>query len=81
MYNNRAVIYCIPSEGHFRVFLVLGEKAMQEAQTSSISDNTKQILANAAAHSEGFKCYLEVDNEEVIKDIKKLLAIKLFIKT
>lgn len=81
MYNNRAVIYCIPSEGHFHVFLVLGEKAMQEALASSISAHTKQILSRAAIHSEGFKCYLKVDNEEVIKDIKKLLAIKLFIKT
>src|SRR5262245_53014931 len=43
-YNNRVIIYCIPANGYFQVLLVLSEKAMQEALTSSISDSTKDIL-------------------------------------
>ena len=79
-YNKRVIVYCIPSNGFFVVLLVLGEKAVAEAMESSISDDMKQTLQAATAHSEGRSCYIEVRNECPVKDIKKLLAIKLFLK-
>lgn len=79
-YNKRVIVYCIPCDQFFAVLLVLGEKAVAEAMESSISDHTKSIICGAAAHSEGRSCYLVVKGEEPVKDIKKLLAIKLFLK-
>lgn len=80
-YNKRVIVYCIPCDQFFVVLLVLGEKAVAEAMESSISDCTKQLIEEAAAHTEGRSCYLEVKDEALIKDIKKLLAIKLFLKS
>lgn len=79
-YNKRVIVYCIPCEAFFVVLLVLGEKAVAEAMESSISVPTKQLIDGAAAHTEGRSCYMEVKDERPVKDIKKLLAIKLFLK-
>lgn len=80
-YNKRVIVYCIPCDQYFVILLVLGEKAVGEAMESSISAHTKQLIHEAAAHTEGRSCYLEVKDEDRIKDIKKLLAIKLFLKS
>lgn len=79
--HKRVIIYCIPREGHFVVLLVLGEKAVQEALESSISAAVKDTIRAATAHTEGRSCYFVVADEVPVKDIKKLLAIKLFLKT
>ena len=79
-YHKRVIVYCIPYDGFFVILLVLGEKAIAEAMDSSISDDMKEILQLATPHSEGRSCYIEVRDEQPIKDIKKLLAIKLFLK-
>lgn len=79
-YNKRVIVYCIPCDGFFVILLVLGEKAIAEAMESSISPDMKQILQTATAHTEGRSCYIEVRDECPVKDIKKLLAIKLFLK-
>jgi hypothetical protein len=79
--NKRTIIYCIPAEEHFAVLLVLGERAMREALTCNISAPTLQILQTAGSHSEGHSFYVEVKDSSNIKDIKKLIAIKLFAKS
>ena len=79
-YNKRVITYCIPCNQFFVMLLVLGDKAMKEAQESSISTDTKQIITSAKSHSEGYSFYLEVKDDSRIKDIKKLLAIKMFAK-
>lgn len=78
--NKRVIIYCIPAEEQFAILFVLGERAMQEALTSNLSAPTRQLLQAAGSHSEGYRFYMEVKDESNIKDIKKLIAIKLFIK-
>lgn len=79
-YHKRVIIYCIPKDEYFYVLVVLGDKAIAEAMESSISEEMKVILLDAAPHTEGRSCYIEVKNECPLKDIKKLLAIKLFLK-
>lgn len=78
--NKRVIIYCIPCDHFFAVLLVLGERGVKEALESSISAGTKEIIGHAATHTEGRSFYLEVKDGCKIKDIKKLLAIKLFLK-
>jgi Protein of unknown function (DUF3788) len=80
-YNNRVITYCIPCKNFFVILLVLGEKAMKEAQRSSISAATRQIIGSAKTHTEGYSFNIEVKDDSNIKDIKKLLAIKLFLKS
>ncbi|WP_162915877.1 DUF3788 family protein [Paraflavitalea soli] len=80
-YNKRVIVYCIPCDQFFVILLVLGEKAVTEAMESSISTHTKQLIDAGAAHSEGRSCYIAVKDDGPVKDIKKLLAIKLFLKT
>lgn len=80
-YNKRVIVYCIPCERFFAILLVLGEKAVREAFSSSISTTAKQWIQEAGAHTEGRSCYIKIDNNRFVKDIKKLLAIKLFVKS
>ncbi len=56
-YNKRVIVYCIPCDQYFVILLVLGEKAVGEAMESSISAHTKQLIHEAAAHTEGRSCY------------------------
>jgi hypothetical protein len=79
--NKRVVIYCIPAENYFVVLLVLSERAMREALACNLTDPTRQVLENANSHSEGYSFYIAVKDEETVKDIKKLVAIKLFAKS
>lgn len=80
-YNKRVIVYCIPCDNFFAILLVLGEKAVREALDSSISDEAKQMIQDAGAHTEGRSCYIKVNDNCFVKDIKKLLAIKLFVKS
>lgn len=77
-YNKRVIVYCIPSNRFFTILLVLGEQAVQEALMSNLSDCTRQMIQAARTHSEGCRLYIVVKDGHLIKDIKKLLAIKLF---
>jgi hypothetical protein len=79
-YHKRVIVYCIPCNSFFAILLVLGEKAMREAMKSNLSDCTLQIIQTARTHTEGSSFYIEVKDDSLIKDIKKLLAIKLFLK-
>lgn len=79
-YHKRVIIYCIPKDEYFYVLVVLGLKGIAEAMESSITEETKQVLQAAAPHTEGRSCYIEVKDDSPVKDIKKLLAIKLFLK-
>ena len=79
--NKRAIIYCIPAAERFAILFVLGERAMREALTCNISAATRQVLQAAGSHSEGYRFYIEVKDGSNIKDVKKLVAIKLFAKS
>ncbi|WP_315821265.1 DUF3788 family protein [Paraflavitalea speifideaquila] len=83
-YHKRVIVYSIPCDQYFVILLVLGEKAVGEALDSSISSATKTIIQQSAAHTEGRGCYFVVNEQDagidyLIKDLKKLLAIKLFL--
>ena len=79
-YNERVIVYCIPCDRFFAILLVLGEKAIDEALGSNISPTARQMIHEGAAHTEGRSCYIAIKDSCLIKDVKKLLAIKLFLK-
>jgi len=75
--RKRAIIYLLPGEMQFRVALVYGEKATREALNSNISKEIKEIIQVAPVYAEGRGFRIEVANKEMIRDIKKLIDIKL----
>lgn len=75
--KKRAIIYLLPRENYFLVALVFGEKATNEALSCEISEENKNSIRSAKVYAEGRGFRIEVRNNEVLADIKKLIGIKI----
>lgn len=75
--TKRAIIYLLPRDGFFKAAFVFGQKATDVILNSSISEKIKAELAEARVYAEGRGIRLEVRNDIIIDDIKKLIDIKL----
>lgn len=75
--KKRAIVYLLPRDKYFMAAFVFGEKATADALVSSIQDAVKEIIASARVYAEGRGFRIEVRNEENLKDIIKLIDIKL----
>jgi len=75
--KKRAIIYLLPDDKHFRIALVYGEKATNQALNSSISKEIKGIIEAAPVYAEGRGFRLDVTGTEMIADIKQLIDIKI----
>lgn len=75
--KKRAIIYLLPREQSFGVALVFGEKATNQALGSLISPSIKKEIEAAPVYAEGRGFRVEVANERILPDIKKLIDIKL----
>ena len=75
--KKRAILYFLPREGYFKVAFVFGQKALNSILETSISDTIKNDLLAAKKYAEGRGVNIDVKNDSVISDIKKLIAIKL----
>ncbi len=75
--KKRAIIYFLPRESYFKAAFVFGDKATNEIMESDISELIKSELQSARKYAEGRGIRIDVKNESVISDIKKLVEIKL----
>ena len=75
--KKRAIVYLLPRAQSFMVALVFGEKAIHQALVSFISSSIKKEIEAAPAYAEGRGFRIEVANEQLLSDIKKLIDIKL----
>ena len=75
--KKRAIIYLIPCEKYFKAAFVYGEKATNDALNSDISIEIKDIIKNAKVFAEGRGFRIDVTNENIFEDIKKLILIKM----
>jgi len=75
--KKRALIYLLPRDGFFKVAFVFGQKATDEILTSDIAETIKTELKNAKVYAEGRGIRLEVKNQSMLKDLKKLIGIKI----
>lgn len=75
--KKRAIIYMLPREKFFLVAFVYSAKATSEALASEINGEIKSIIESAKVYAEGRGFRIEVRNESIIEDIKKLIDIKL----
>jgi len=73
----RAIIYFLPRSHYFKVAFVFGQKAMDMIMESTISFEIKEDLEQATKYAEGRGIRIEVKNDSIIPDIKRLIEIKL----
>ena len=75
--KKRIIIYLLPREGYFKTSFVFGEKATNVALNSEISDKIKNQISTSKVFAEGRGFRLDINNAGIIKDIKRLIDIKL----
>ena len=75
--KKRAIIYFLPLDQYFKVGFVFGQKAFDQIMESAISDEIKNELREATKYAEGRGIRIDVKDESVLSDIKKLIEIKL----
>ncbi len=74
--KKRALIYLLPRDGFFKVAFVFGQKATDEIVSSAIDETIKTELKNAKVYAEGRGIRIDVKNQSLLKDLKKLISIK-----
>ena len=77
IYKKRRIIYLTPQKGYFMSAFVLGDRAVEAAKVSSISNQVKEIISKAKRYGEGTGFRFEVKNDDISEDVKKLIKIKL----
>ena len=77
--KKRAIIYLLPREKYFKVAFVFGQKAVDLILKSDVTESIKTELSLATKYAEGRGISIEVNDGSKIKDIKKLVDIKLAI--
>jgi hypothetical protein len=75
--KKRVIVYMLPLDGFFKASFVFGEKAAGEAIISNISKDIKDLISSAKVYAEGRGFRIEVKDRKIVKDIKKLIDIKL----
>jgi hypothetical protein len=75
--KKRAIIYLLPRDGFFKVAIVFGPKATDMVMKSDVSESIKSELTAAKAYAEGRGIRIDVRDETVVKDIIKLINIKI----
>jgi hypothetical protein len=75
--KKRVIIYMTPCENYFLTSFVFGQKATDEAMKSKISKDILGIIKSAKVYAEGRGFRIEIKDNKIIPDIKKLVKIKL----
>ena len=75
--KKRAIIYLLPHDNYFTAAFVFGEKASVAVMESNVSVAIKTGLANAVKYAEGRGIRIDVKDDSVLPDIKRLVEIKL----
>ena len=75
--KKRAIIYFLPRDKYFKVAFVFGQKATDSVLSSDISPDIKTELEQATKYAEGRGIRIDVKNDLILPDIKRLIEIKL----
>ena len=75
--EQRNILYLSPSCGGFMASFALGDKAIQAARASDLSDQVLKTIAGARKYAEGTAVRIEVKGTEDLAAVQKLVAIKL----
>lgn len=75
--KKRVIIYLLPRDNFFKVAFVFGQKAFDRILESKINSTITSSLQEAKVYAEGRGIRIDVQDKSLIKDIKKLITIKL----
>lgn len=75
--KKRAILYMTPCAACFRVGLAFGEKAVQAAMESDLSEPAKKLIESAPRYVEGRAVRLEIKTARDANLARKLAAIKM----
>ena len=75
--KKRAIIYLSPREGFFIAAMVFGQKGTDQILNSGISNEIKEELMKSKVYIERRVIRIEVRDQRLLKDIKKLVEIKI----
>jgi hypothetical protein len=75
--TKRVIVYLLPRDKFFKTAFVFGQKATDAVMNSRISENIKSELESAKVYAEGRGIRIDVENEKIINNIKKLIDIKI----
>ena len=75
--KKRAIIYLLPRENYFKAAFNFGQIAFEKIIHSSVSSDIKNDLEKARIYAEGRGIRINVKNESILEDIKKLIEIKI----
>lgn len=74
--KKRVIIYLLPRAGFFKASFVFGQKAMDEIFESTISETIVNELKAAKVYAEGRGIRIDVTDNAVMDDLKKLIEVK-----
>ena len=72
----RNLLFIIPSNLHFKVVLIFGDKAVSIIEESAVKEELKNQVKTARKYLEGRGISIEVKDETYLDDIKSLIEIK-----
>jgi hypothetical protein len=75
--KKRVIVYLIPCDGYFKIGLVYGEKATNDAKKSNLSAAILSIIENAPVYAEGRGFRIDINDSTYLEDLFKLILIKL----
>ena len=75
--KKRVIVYLLPRDKYFLAAFVFGEKATQLAMVSELSSEIKATIQEAKVYAEGRGFRVEMRSMHTVKDIRKLIEIKL----
>ncbi len=75
--KKRNIIYFLPRDGYFKVAFVFGQKATDKVMESKVNNKIKADLGEAKVYAEGRGIRIDVNNDQILIDIKTLIRIKL----
>jgi len=74
--KKRTLFYFVPCDNHFIIAFVLGEKAVETAMHSTISEKAKAEIQDADICAMGHSFFVYVRTEKDLDDVFALLKIK-----
>ncbi len=74
--KQRVIVYLLPRENFFKAAFVFGQKAYTEVLESNIDSGIIETLKEAKVYAEGRGIRVDVQDKSLIKDLKKLITIK-----
>ena len=74
--KKRRIIYLTPCEYSMKVGMVLGQKAYDQIAELDINPALKELVLSAPKYGEGYGFSFDLEKEEWLEDVKKLIAVK-----